>query len=96
MSRFKRATVDFRGETFIVRDWSPAERSVAIKARDADPSSFSSSVAYSCTIKEDGSRFFANEAAAKNEPTALVDALCAKVLELAGFADEKDETGPNG
>ena len=91
MSRLIRETVTIRGEDFIVREWTPAERSAAFKTRESDVSAFPAAVAYSCTIKEDGKRFFASLDAVQQEPAAIVDELCAAALRLSGVLDQDEE-----
>jgi hypothetical protein len=88
MSRLRTDSVTFRGETFTVREWTAAERSQCLKVRESDVALFAAAVAFRCTVKEDGARYFQSEADAQNEPSALIDALTAKALTLSGIGED--------
>lgn len=90
MSRLRRKSIKIRGESFTVREWTPTERSEAMKQRDADLSLFSATVAYHCTVGDDGTRYFKSLDSVLAEPAGLVDDLCAAVVELSTEDDAKN------
>lgn len=90
MSRLRRELITIRGESFTVREWTPAERSEAMKQRNADMSLLSATVAYYCTLGETGERYFKSMDAVLAEPAGLIDELCAAAIRLSTEDDEKN------
>lgn len=89
-SRLKTAKTEFRGESFSIREISYAERKEFLKRSQEDPQSAGAMLAVRCTLADDGSAVFADEAALDNEPPGLVDHLSREILRLSGVAiDDK-------
>lgn len=89
-SRLKTAIIQFRDEPFTIREISYAERKEFLKRSQEEPQSAGGILAARCTLAEDGSPVFADEAALDNEPPGLVDHLSREILRLSGVAiDDK-------
>lgn len=86
--KFNTGTVNFRGETYQVREFSYGERSEFLKLRNDDSGRAMAFLAFTCAQNSEGTtpRFADFDSVANNEPAALVDTLCTKVIELSGVS----------
>lgn len=94
-ARLKKSTVEARGETFQIREWTAAERAEFLKRSRDDALSAQIYIAHRCTLKEDGKPVWPKESDAGDEPSDLMDVIVTAVCKLSGL-DPEAESSKNG
>lgn len=87
-ARLRKGSVEVRGETFRIREWTPLERAEFFKRQESDKYLSACYVVYACTLKDGDAQYFADEAAVRNEPAGVVDKIAEAILRLSGDEDD--------
>jgi len=100
MSKLRRETVTIRDEPYLIREWTPAERSEFFKRVKADPTLGSAYIAFRCTLKDEtGAPLWPKEKDVTDGEvsTEVCDEINKAIMKLSGVdldAAKKDADSP--